>query len=498
MAVGDEPVTYLNINKTITAVQAGRLDPELQRDVLIVGTPTSLQSYDVEENRDLFFRDVADGVNVAILGRMGTIESPLGIVGGNCSIQVGSDDFDIRVFQDEDLVAEVPEADVVVGLCPIQKARYGYALANGTIGVYNGTERMWRVKSRHSVCAIASFDLDGDGVPELLSGWSSGRFEVRKEDTGEVVFRDNMSSPISQILNADYRNDGVEDLIVCCGDGEVRGYLPADVNSTSTGQGIAAHKQILEKLNQKKQGVIVFGENLFANESLLVLPKQPSQESRVHIHPPKDVGCDALLKVLVGSRTGNIFQVFEYEQEIPKFAMYRRVEDGSHQDPSSSVHFDVAAAPTRLSGWLDSRFLHSPSGGDPMGAAFISLRDGASLVVQFKPSPSGCQVAVKTDNMVLAGDVVQDLAQYLSINELDSVADFPKEMEEFKDVLSKVLLSGNVNALRLLSRAMPVRSKKWAPVTHSPAGPRDFGHEGRTVLSQCLFPYSHLFGVVRV
>ena len=89
--------------------------------------------------------------------------------------QVGSDDFDIRVFQDEDVISEVSEADVIVGLCPIQSTRFGYALANGTIGVYNGMDRMWRVKSKHSVCAISSFDLDGDGVPELLSGWSSGR-----------------------------------------------------------------------------------------------------------------------------------------------------------------------------------------------------------------------------------------------------------------------------------------------------------------------------------
>lgn len=50
-----------------------------------------------------------------------------------------------------------------------------YALVNGTIGVYDRLDRIWRVKSKHSVCAVSAFDLDGDGVPEMISGWSNGR-----------------------------------------------------------------------------------------------------------------------------------------------------------------------------------------------------------------------------------------------------------------------------------------------------------------------------------
>lgn len=89
--------------------------------------------------------------------------------------QVGSDDFDIRVFQNEDMLAEVSEADQFVALCPVHLSRFGYALVNGTIGVYDRLDRIWRVKSKHSVCAVSAFDLDGDGVPELISGWSNGR-----------------------------------------------------------------------------------------------------------------------------------------------------------------------------------------------------------------------------------------------------------------------------------------------------------------------------------
>ncbi len=48
--------------------------------------------------------------------------------------QVGSDDFDVRVFQNEDVVAETSEADQFVGLCAIYGPKFGYALVNGTIG----------------------------------------------------------------------------------------------------------------------------------------------------------------------------------------------------------------------------------------------------------------------------------------------------------------------------------------------------------------------------
>ena len=60
-------------------------------DVLLVGTPTNLLAYDVERNADLFHKDVQDGVNAVVVGRLGPIDgdaSPLAIVGGNCSLQV--------------------------------------------------------------------------------------------------------------------------------------------------------------------------------------------------------------------------------------------------------------------------------------------------------------------------------------------------------------------------------------------------------------------------
>jgi hypothetical protein len=76
---------------------------------------------------------------------------------------------------------------------------------------------------------IAGFDLDADGVNELVSGWTNGKLEVRGDRQGEVIFRDNLADSVSAVLQADYRSDGREEVIACGYDGEVGATLtPAE------------------------------------------------------------------------------------------------------------------------------------------------------------------------------------------------------------------------------------------------------------------------------
>ena len=49
-----------------------------------------------------------------------------------------------------------------------------------------------------------------------------------------------------------------------------------------------------------------------------------------------------------------------------------------------------------------------------------------------------CQVLVRTDDLELAGEVVQDAAAYLGLADLESTAHFPSHMEEFQSVMGKV------------------------------------------------------------
>lgn len=141
----DAQVRFLNINRRISALACGQLSAKLERDLLLVGAQTTLLAYDVVENADVFFKDAPDGVNTVVVGKFGEALTPMALVGGNCSIQgfdasgseafwtvtgdnvstmtfcdvdedgelellVGSDDFEIRVFHNDEVRAATAAA----------------------------------------------------------------------------------------------------------------------------------------------------------------------------------------------------------------------------------------------------------------------------------------------------------------------------------------------------------------------------------------------------
>lgn len=86
---GELETRTLNLNRTISALAAGDLEqkPDNKRDILLIGSSTSLQGYDVESNSDVFFKEVADGVNALAFGSLASHPQPMAMVGGNCSLQ---------------------------------------------------------------------------------------------------------------------------------------------------------------------------------------------------------------------------------------------------------------------------------------------------------------------------------------------------------------------------------------------------------------------------
>ena len=64
--------------------------------------------------------------------------------------------------------------------------------------------RWWRIKSKNSATCIFGYDLDGDGVKELITGWSNGKLDARNDRSGEVVFKDNFTHPIAGLSLGKY------------------------------------------------------------------------------------------------------------------------------------------------------------------------------------------------------------------------------------------------------------------------------------------------------
>lgn len=170
-----------------------------------------MQGYNYEGNEE--FWTTAGGNITSIISMNKRSESERKIV-------CGSDDYMIYTYRDEAVVSEIQETDEIVGLCEMSDSKFGYALKNGTVGIYDGENRVWRQKYKHPVTSIAGFDLDGDGVPELITGLKNGQVEVRSENNGNVIFRETFQSGIAKIINSDYRLEGRDEVIFCSFNGE--------------------------------------------------------------------------------------------------------------------------------------------------------------------------------------------------------------------------------------------------------------------------------------
>ena len=60
-------------------------------------------------------------------------------------------------------------------------------------------------QSKHQPICMAGFDMNEDGVPDVITGWSSGIVDISySSQTGNVIYKDTFSS-IVQVRKLVYR-----------------------------------------------------------------------------------------------------------------------------------------------------------------------------------------------------------------------------------------------------------------------------------------------------
>ncbi|XP_076644688.1 BBSome complex member BBS2 [Halictus rubicundus] len=510
----------LQIGTEITALCTGRLTDD-DKDVLLIGTASHVLAFHVEDNSDIFYKEMTDGVKCIVIGKLGWLPNQVAIIGGNCSVMIldsqgteifwtvvegivsslavfdfdgdnenelitGTQDFEIKVYKEENALWETKETAPVTTLTGLPNRRFVYSVGNGTLGVYDMAQRLWRVKSKHRVVITRSFDVNGDGTPEVITGWNNGKVDARSSNNGDVIFKIQLSSGIAGIVEADYRRIGKPDLVIVSTSGEVRGYGSGSTMDTpEPGEAmreLLAKKQVLQmELRQRTASVptmyhstklavtlmtingaarvalasgpgllihcaIVFTEGVFDGETLVVHPPRPKGELEIELRPSKNTPVDIHVKVCVGPAGADLLQVFEMTRQLPRFCMYEMIPKPQNFAEDVNKNFVVAEfaeRPQRIALWLNQSLIllnefEVREDGQNGGGIEMWLRGMRDNKIHcFKTDAAG-KVTIQTEDPTFAGDIIQSLALYLGLRELSSEVMFPEEEKKLLDALERV------------------------------------------------------------
>jgi len=147
---------------------------------------------------------------------------------------------------------------------------------------------------------------------------------------------------------------------------------------------------------------------------------------------------------MLGSHSSKQFMLFEETIKVPKFAMYGMMNERqgmSSTKPKSNVTFEVKDRAAKVALWVKEGFnvnVDAPPGND-MELKLVSLRKaGQPLYIVCSSGLNGMDLSFHTEDMELAGELVQDFCAYMKMEEVTSKADFDEELTHFQDILQRV------------------------------------------------------------
>lgn len=257
-------IGMLSVNYTITSIATGKLS-DSEKEYLAIGTETNILVYQVDDNIEVFFKDVTEKVTCMTIGSVDITLPPLLLVGSSATVKgynIKGDEilwivisgivnsiilFDfnrdndqeiilgcndkIRIYKQDNFIKELNENAAVKQIAPLGTQLLAFILKNGTVGVYEEHVRLWRIKSKTCATCLASYDLLGTGSLQIILGWESGKIDIRDPRSGDVLMKLISPNKVVGLIVTNYRGpDEKDDLICVTEQGEVQGYTSSNVN----------------------------------------------------------------------------------------------------------------------------------------------------------------------------------------------------------------------------------------------------------------------------
>ena len=289
---------------------------------------------------------------------------------------------------------------------------------------------------RKSMSALTvNGDEDGDGGLGLGLGAMASAEEMDEFETA-MRRRDELKEE-ADYLSANWKT-------LRSGDLDDPSLIPPETEIACTLTPSIEQKRLLLIMNTNNSTVIkaavIYGDRVFESGCFMLVPSAQSSSITLPLRFEKDLQCTLSIKAMVGHLSSSQNHVFELSHRIPQFASYLYVPTASiptDNRPRSHCLFVLKERVNRLILWLNQAFLleYEPNTKRTVDISFVSLRNGQYVTLQCGASN---HIKVCTDDLTLCGDVVQDIARYLSITELHSHCHFESHFETLRENMQRV------------------------------------------------------------
>ncbi|XP_026740823.1 Bardet-Biedl syndrome 2 protein-like isoform X3 [Trichoplusia ni] len=479
-------VSELNLSQAIIALACGPLKTDSNRDMLLIGSPTQILAYDVHDNTDLFFKEAPDGVNVIITGSFGKHTETLAIIGGNSSVQAidweGNEVFwnvvsgkvcAIITFDfDKDGENESKQNALAIQWSGDTLA---CCWSNGRVDWREGTTGrvLRRIQMRANAAAMLLADYRSVGAPDLVCVSDKGEvlgYPPYQETAGFNSVAKNLPSEEDRQAITELFNKKQALMVelqhyeanAASGNASLDSLdRPATAMPTNTRLQMAiVHSedegclQLAISTNNETivRAALVLAEGIFENGETFARHPRPSQlRSLLHVplRPPRDVPVDVHIKALIGYPDSEQFHIFELTKQLPRFSMYRLLSKEARNKGNSYVLFRITERVQRICIWVNQNFLLEEEldieseETKELHISLLCLRDQSYLYMDFGADG---QVRFSTHDIRLAGDLIQSLAVYLNLSELQSTAQFPEAEKKLREEMEHVSQIGEARS----------------------------------------------------